>query len=113
MTGALTGMSIWLAVTPRGKGPTEAIVTFALAAAVAVLGLKRTSVAGALLLVVGIVPFLVSSLGRGHVPGSLAAVSLAPISTGILYLLSASIKGSPPAPSARTNPGPGELPKAA
>ena len=87
-------MSIWFAVSPRGKGPTEAIVTFALAAAVAVLGLKRTGVAGMLLLVVGIVPFLVSSLGRGHVLSSLAAVSFVPAVTGILYLLSASIKAA-------------------
>jgi hypothetical protein len=30
-----------------------------------------------------------------------------------LYLLSASIKSNRPAPLVRTNPGPGELPKAA
>ena len=114
LTGVLTGMSIWFAVSPRGKGPTEAIRTVALAAAVAVLGLKRTSVAGVLLLlVVGVVPFLVSSLGRGHVLSSLAAVSLVPIVTGILYLLSARIKGGQPTPSARTNNRPGELTKTA
>ena len=113
LTGALIGMSIWFAVSPRGKGPTEAICTFALAAAVAVLGLKRTGVAGVLLLVLGVVPFLVSSLGRGHVLKSLAAVSLVPIATGILYLLSARIKGGKPTPSARTSTRPGELPKAA
>jgi hypothetical protein len=113
LTGVLIGTSIWFAVSPRGKGPTEAIFIFALAAAVAVLGLQRTGVAGVLLLVVGVVPFLVSSLGRGHVLSSLAVVGFVPIVTGILYLLSARIKGGQPASSARTNTGSGELPKAA
>jgi hypothetical protein len=114
LTAAMIGMSIWFAVSPRGKGPADAILTFALAAAIAVLGLKRTGVAGVLLLIVGIVPFTVSSLVRGHGGfGSLAAVSLAPLVAGILYLLSASIKSSRPAPSAHTDTGPGKLPKAA
>jgi hypothetical protein len=114
LTAAVIGMSIWFAVSPRGRGPTDAILTFALAAAIAVLGLKRTGVAGLLLLIVGIVPVAVSSLVRGHGGfGSLAAVSFAPIVTGILYLLSASSKGSRPAPSAHTDTEPGELPKAA
>ena len=114
LTAAVIGVSIWFAVSPRGKGPTDAILTFALAAAIAVLGLKRAGVAGVLLLIVGIVPVVVSSLVRGHGGfGSLAAVSFAPIVTGILYLLSAGIKGSRPAPSAHADTGPGELPKAA
>lgn len=114
LTAAVIGVSSWLALSPRGKGPTDAILTFALAAAIAVLGLKRTGVAGVLLLIVGIVPFAVSSLVSGHGGfGSLAAVSVAPIVTGALYLLSASIQGSRPAPSAHTGTGPGELPKAA
>jgi hypothetical protein len=114
LTAAVIGMSIWFTLSPRGKGPTDAILTFALAAAIAVLGLKRTGVAGVLLLIVGIVPFAVSSLVSGHGGfGSLAAVSAAPVVTGVLYLLSASIKGSRPAPSAHTDTGPGELPKAA
>ena len=114
LTPAVIGISIWFTVSPRGKGPTDAILTFALAAAIAVLGLKRTGLAGMLLLIVGIVPFAVSSLVSGHGGfGSLAAVSFAPITTGVLYLLSANIKGSRPARSARTDTGPGELPKAA
>jgi hypothetical protein len=114
LTVAVIGMSIWFVVSPRGKGPTEAILTFALAAAIAVLGLRRAGVAGVLLLIVGIVPFAVFSLVRGHGGfGSLAAVSLAPIVAGILYLLSASIKASRPAPASHTDTGPGKLPKAA
>lgn len=108
LTAAVIGVSIWLALSPRGKGPTDAILTFALAAVIAVLGLKRTGVAGVLLLIVGIVPFAVSSLVSGHGGiGSLAAVSLAPIVAGVLYLLSANVKGGRPAPSARTGTGPG------
>lgn len=113
LAGALIGISIWFVVSPQGKGPTEAILTFALAAVIAVLGLKRTGVAGVLLLIVGVAPLAISSLGRGHSPASLAAVSAAPIISGVLYLLSATIKGGRPAPSARTDTGPGELPKAA
>ena len=113
LTGALIGIGIWFVVSPRGKGPTEAILTFALAAVTAVLGLKRTGVAGALLLIVGIAPFAIYSLGRGHGPSSLLAVSVAPIISGVLYLFSATIKGGRPAPSAPTDAGPGELPKAA
>lgn len=101
-------------MSPRGRGPTDAIATLALAGVVAVLGLKRTGVAGVLLLVVGIVPFAVSSFARGHGGiGSLAAVSFAPVVAGVLYVLSARIKGARPAPSARADTGHGELPKAA
>jgi hypothetical protein len=113
LTAAVIGMSVWFAVSPRGKGPTEAVLTFALAAAIALLGLKRTATAGVLLLVVGIVPVAVSSLVRGHGGfGSLAAVSFAPVVTGVLYLLSALMTGRP-APTARADAGPSELPKAA
>lgn len=112
LTGALIVIDIWFTVSPRGKRPTEAILTFALAAMIAVLGLKRAGVAGALLLVVGIAPLAVSSLGRGS-SSSLLAVSVAPILSGALYLLSATIKGGRPVPSARTDTGPGEHPKAA
>jgi membrane-bound ClpP family serine protease len=113
LTAAVIVVSIWFAVSQRGKGPAEAVLTFALAAAIALFGLKRTAAAGVLLLVVGIVPVAVSSLARGHSAfGSLAAVSLAPVVTGVLYLLSALMTGRP-APSARADTGPGELPKAA
>ena len=78
----------------------------------AVLGLKRAGVTGALLLVVGIAPLAVSSLGRGS-SSSLLAVSVAPILSGALYLLSATIKGGQPVPSARTDTGTVEHPKAA
>lgn len=112
LTGALIGAAIWFVVSPRGKGPTDAILTFATAAVIAVLGLKRTGAAGVLLLIVGAAPFAIFSLGTGH-STSLAAVSVAPIISGILYLLSATIKGARAAPPAPADTRPGELPKAA
>jgi hypothetical protein len=111
LTAAVIGMSIWFAVSPRGKGPSDVVLTFALTAAIALLGLKRTAAAGVLLLIAGIVPVAVSSLRFGGY-GSLAAVSSAPAITGVLYLLSAHMVGRA-APPARADAGPGGLPKAA
>ncbi len=114
LTAAVIGVSTWFAVSPRGKGPADAILTAALVGAIAVLGLKRTGVAGVLLLIAGIVPFAASTLVSGHGGfGSLAAVSFVPLVAGILYLLSASIKGGRPAPPARAGNGTAQQPKAA
>ncbi|MGE5290108.1 MAG: hypothetical protein ACM3ML_23560 [Micromonosporaceae bacterium] len=92
----LIGLSIWFAVSPaewrafeNGNGPIRAIVTFVVAAGVAVLGLKRTAAAGVMLLVLGIVPLAVASVGSLAGTGSLAVAASAPVITGILYLLSA------------------------
>jgi hypothetical protein len=89
---------VWFAVDPAGwrsfedrHGPVRAIATFVLAAAVAVLGLRRTAAAGWMLLVLGVVPVAVSSLGH-HGQVSLAVMS-APVLTGALYLWSAAITG--------------------
>jgi hypothetical protein len=119
LTAGVIGISIWFAVSPQGwrlfenrNGPIRDIVTFVLAAAIAVLGLKRTALAGALLLVIGVVPIAISSLGSLGGFGSLAVVSSAPVVAGVLYLLSARAQGRP-APSASADAGPGELPKAA
>ncbi len=97
---ALIDVGIWFAVDPKGwrafedrNGPIRGIITFALAAAVALLGLKRTAVAGAMLLVLGIVPLALSSLGSGFGFVSLAVVSSAPVIAGVLYLLSARMTG--------------------
>jgi hypothetical protein len=119
LTAALIGVSIWFAVNPHGwrsfengHGPIRTVITFALAAAIAVLGLKRTAAAGALLLVAGIVPAAVS--GLGGLPGftSLAAASSAPVITGVLYLLSARVT-SRPVPGAHAGTEAGQRPKAA
>lgn len=97
---ALIGVSIWFAVNPEGwrtfedkHGPLRDIITFVVAAAVALFGLKRTAVAGVMLLVLGIVPLAVTSLGSLSGFGSLAIVTSAPVITGILYLLSVRMTG--------------------
>ncbi len=76
------------------------------------LGLKRTAVAGTLLLIIGLVPIAISSLGSFGGLSSLAVVSSAPVVAGALYLLSARTRARP-APPASADSGPGEPPKAA
>lgn len=96
LTAALIGVSIWFAVDPEGwrefedqNGPIRALATFVLGAPIAVLGLKRTAPAGWMLLIVGIVPVAVSSLGSILGFMSLSVVSIVPVVTGVLYLISA------------------------
>ncbi len=119
LTAGVIGMSIWFAVNPEGwrsfenhNGPVRDVIIFVLAAAVAVLGLKRTAVAGTLLLIIGLIPIAISSLGSFSGLSSLAVVSSAPVVAGALYLLSARTRARP-TPPARADSGPGELPKAA
>jgi hypothetical protein len=69
-------------------GPVRTIAVFVLTAAVALLGVKRTRVAGILLLVLGVVPLAVSSLGHLRL-GSLAVATTPALITGMLYLISA------------------------
>ena len=119
LTAGVIGMSIWFAVNPQAwrsfedrHGPIRAVITFVLAAPIALLGLKRTAAAGRLLVAVGIVPVAVSSVGSPLGLTSLAVVSSAPIITGVLYLLSARMAHRPASP-ARADSGPRERPKAA
>jgi len=105
---AVVGLSVWFAINPGGwrsfenhNGPVLTVITFVLAAALAVFGLKRTALAGMMLLVVGIVPIALSRLGHGGGFGSLAVASIAPVLTGTLYLASAATsRESPPAAGA-------------
>ena len=104
LIGVVIGVSVWYALNPEGwqgfegrHGPIRTIIGFVLAAAVAVLGLQRTAVAGLLLLVLGVVPVIVSSLGGQLGFASLAVVSAAPLIAGVLYVWSAALAGrSPP-----------------
>jgi hypothetical protein len=89
LSAAVIGVSVWFALNPQAwrafedrHGPIRAIVAFVLVAAIAVLGLKRTAVAGVLLLVVGVVPLAVSSLGSLLGFASLSVVSAAPAIAG-------------------------------
>ena len=106
LSAAVIGVSIWFALNPHAwrsfedrHGPIRAVVTFVLVAAIAVLGLKRTAVAGVLLLTVGIIPLVVSSLGSFLGFASLSVVSAAPVIAGILYLISAHMAKQPPPPA--------------
>jgi len=56
---------------------------------VCVLGLKRTVIAGWLLVALGVLPIAASSLGSVAGTVSLSIVSVIPLITGILYLVSA------------------------
>ncbi len=95
LAAAVIGLSIWSAVDPTGwrsfenhSGPIRAVVVFALAAALALWGLRRTMQAGVMLLVVGILPILISATAHNGM-ASLAAASSAPVVTGLLYVASA------------------------
>jgi hypothetical protein len=119
LSAAVIGVSVWFALSPQAwrafedqHGPIRAVVTFVLVAAIAVLGLKRTAVAGILLLAVGVIPLAVSSLGSLLGFASLSVVSAAPVIAGVLYLISAHL-AEPPAPPAHTGTGSAEQPKAA
>jgi len=112
LIAAVVGVSVWFAVDPQGwrafedrHGPIRAIISFVLGAAVALLGLKRTGVAGVLLLVLGVVPVVLSSLESQLGLASLAVVSSAPFIAGILYLWSAASAGrSVPPEGAQARP---------
>lgn len=119
LTAAVIGSSAWFAVSPESwrsfenrNGPIRAFIVLVLAAAVAVLGRKRPAIAGALLLVLGIAPIAISSVGSRGGFSSLAVVSLAPVVAGVLYLLAARPRSHPARP-ARTEAEPRDLPKAA
>jgi hypothetical protein len=119
LSAAVIGVSIWSAISPEAwrsfedrHGPILAVLIFVLVAAIAVLGLKRTSVAGVLLLAVGVIPAIVSSLGSSLGFASLSVVSAPPVIAGVLYLVSAHMAERPP-PPAHTGTASVEQPKAA
>lgn len=104
LVAALVVVSVWFALDPdswRGfedeHGPVRTIATFAIAAALALLGLRRPGCAGLALVVLAVVPPVVCSLGsRAGLP-SLVAVATVPMLAGVLYLLSAWVgRGGPP-----------------
>lgn len=117
MVAAVVAMSVSFAIDPSGwrafeneHGPVRAVVVFVLAAALALWGLRRTARAAVMLLVVGILPILITGVGRGGF-ASLAAASFAPVVAGLLYLASAHLdrRHMPPATTASSD----RYPKAA
>jgi len=96
---------VWFALDPaaaRGiqnaTGPVLAVGVVALAFVAAALGLKRTRTAGWLLLTLGAVPLLLTVLARSGPAASLAAASVVPLVTGVLYLVAVQLQRSRAAP---------------
>ncbi|MHB1430839.1 MAG: hypothetical protein ACYCVZ_01805 [Streptosporangiaceae bacterium] len=119
LSATVIGVSVWIAVSPQAwrafedrHGPVQAVITFVVVAAIAVLGLKRTFAAGILMVAVGVIPVVVSSLGGLAGAAPLAVASTAPVITGVLYLVSAHLAKRPP-PPARASTAQPERPKAA
>lgn len=95
LTAVIVAAAVWFAVDgagwraiENGIGPIRGLATFVLGVALAALGLRRPAAAGWMLLVVGVVPVAVSSLGSAQGFSSLSVVSFMPVITGILFLAS-------------------------
>ncbi|HEU4422958.1 MAG TPA: hypothetical protein VFR67_10550 [Pilimelia sp.] len=93
-TAAAVGAGLWAALDPESwrafendNGPVRAIVTFVLAAPIALLGWTRPRPAGVLLVVLGVVPVALAAAAAVSGLGSLIVVSVLPVLTGTLYLL--------------------------
>lgn len=96
LTAAFVALCVWFAADStmarsfqEVNGPVLAVGVVALAFPAAILGLKRTALAGWLLLAVGVLPLLITVLGRSGPIASLAAASVVPLVTGAVYLLAA------------------------
>jgi len=96
LTALLVVAGIWFAVDSaswrtfeNANGPVRAVAVLVVAFPAAVLGLKRTAVAGWLLLAVGFGPIALSTLGSLAGVVSLSAISVIPLITGLLYLVAA------------------------
>lgn len=106
LVAVVVGLSISFAVDPSGwrsfenqHGPVRAVIVFALAAALALWGLRRTLQAGVLLLVVGMVPMVISSTGHDGM-ASLAVAGSPPLMAGLLYVASVYVdRRQPPTPT--------------
>lgn len=100
LTAALIAGAAWFAVDPggwrqleNGVGPVRALATLVVSGGLAVLGLRRTAVAGILLVVAGAGPVLLGS-GRGGL-SSLVVVAVPAVVAGVLYLLAAAAGDHP------------------
>lgn len=96
LTALLVLAGLWFAVDSaswrtfeNANGPVRAVAVLVLAFPAAVLGLKRTAVAGWLLLAIGLGPIALSALGSLAGVVSLSAMSVIPLITGLLYLVAA------------------------
>src|SRR6478735_6089094 len=96
LTAAFVALCVWFALHPTtarsfqdANGPVLAVGVVALAFPAAVLGLKRTGLAGWLLLALGALPLLITIVGRSGPAASLAAASVVPLITGAVYVVAA------------------------
>lgn len=95
LTITLLAASVWFAVDSQAwrelenqNGPVRTVAVLVLAFPAAVLGLKRTTLAAWLLLVLGLGPIAVSIIGSLAGVVALSAISVIPLITGMLYLVS-------------------------
>ena len=96
LASAFIAACVWLAFDPAAlrefiseNGPVIAVSVVALAFPAAVLGLQRAALAGWLLVALGVLPLLITVIGRLGGVSSLAAASVVPLIAGISYLVSA------------------------
>ena len=96
LASAFIAACLWLAFDPAAlrsfvgdNGPVIAVSVVALAFPAAVLGLKRTMLAGWLLVALGVLPLLITLIARSGPVATLIAASLVPLIAGISYLASA------------------------
>ena len=105
LTASFIAACVWLAFDPAAlrafiseNGPVIAVSVVALSFPAAVLGLKRTALAGWMLVALGALPLLITVIGRSGPIASLAAASVVPLIAGISYLVSARMAGGSTAP---------------
>ncbi|WP_144674427.1 hypothetical protein [Arthrobacter sp. U41] len=96
LASAFIAACVWLAFDPAAlreflseNGPVIAVSVVALAFPAAVLGLQRAALGGWLLVALGVLPLLITVIGRLGGVSSLAAASVVPLIAGISYLVSA------------------------
>ena len=89
LASAFIAACVWLAFDPAAlsaflsdNGPVIAVSVLALALPAAILGLKVTALAGWLLVGLGVLPLLITIIGRSGAVGSLIAASLVPLVAG-------------------------------
>ena len=104
LASAFIAACVWLAFDPAAlsefiseNGPVIAVSVVALSFPAAVLGLKRTALAGWLLVALGVLPLLITIIGRSGPITSLTAASIVPLVCGIVYLVSVRTAGGSPA----------------
>ena len=118
LVSAFIAACVWLAFDPAAlrefiseNGPVIAVSVVALSFPAAALGLKRTALAGWMLVALGVLPLLITIIGRSGPVASLTAASLVPLICGVAYRVSVRMasgsqtSGNPRAAAARQRPG--------